>query len=51
MERVWIKDEEEEELCSLIIFPVQPDPLGIAVLLLASGDKPRALVAGNLGLE
>lgn len=50
MERIWKKDGKGE-LCSLIIFPVQPGPLGVEVLLLASGDKPGALIAGNLGLE
>lgn len=50
MERIWIKDGKGE-LSFLIIFPVQLDPLGVEVLLLAFGDKPGALVAGNLGLE
>lgn len=34
MERIWIKDGKEH--CSLIIFPVQSDPLGVEVLLLNS---------------
>lgn len=37
------------EHCSLIIFPVQPGPLGVEVLLLISGDKPGLLLLGTLG--
>lgn len=50
MERIWIKGGKGEH-CILIIFPVQPDLLGVEVLLLASGDEPGAVVAGNLGLK
>lgn len=43
------KKWEGREHCSLIIFPVQPGPLGIEVLLLVSGDKPGLPLLGTLG--
>lgn len=48
MGRIWIKNGKGEH-CSLIIFPVQPGPLGIEVLLLVSGDKPGLLFLGTSG--
>lgn len=46
MERIQIKGGKGEH-CSLIIFPVQPDLMGVEVLLLASGDKPGLLLLGT----
>lgn len=46
MERIWIKGRKGEHY-SLVIFPIQPVPLGVEVLLLASGDKPGLFLLGT----
>lgn len=48
MEKIWIRNGKGEQ-CSLIIFPVQPGPLGDEVLLLVSGDKPSLPLLGTSG--